>query len=71
MQIIIKQLVWDDWNQKHIKKHKVTIREIELSLKDPYLVYIIGHSSRVMSLGRSKKRLITQFYKSKKNNSIM
>lgn len=22
-------LVWDDWNREHIKKHKVTVKEIE------------------------------------------
>ena len=26
--IIVKQLVWDEWNLEHIKKHQVTKEEI-------------------------------------------
>jgi uncharacterized DUF497 family protein len=25
----IKQLVWDDWNVEHIRKHRVNINEVE------------------------------------------
>ncbi|MBU0578776.1 BrnT family toxin [Patescibacteria group bacterium] len=54
---------------EHIKKHKVEIKEIEESLKDEFVVFIIGHTKRIMSLGRFGKRLITVVLQ-KQENSI-
>ena len=31
--IVIKQLIWDEWNKKHIKKHKVKVDEVENAAK--------------------------------------
>jgi len=28
--IIVKRLIWDDWNKNHIAKHGITINEIEV-----------------------------------------
>ncbi len=56
---MITNLIWDEWNQNHIKKHAVTKNEVEESLADKNVVFIGGHSDRVISLGRSGKRLIT------------
>ncbi len=33
--------------------------EVEISLKDQYVVFILGYSDRLMSLGRAGKRLVT------------
>jgi len=32
--IIVKKLLWDDWNREHIKKHNVTVKEIEIAAKN-------------------------------------
>lgn len=32
--ITIKTLVWDDWNTEHIKKHNVTVDEVEIAAKN-------------------------------------
>jgi uncharacterized DUF497 family protein len=55
----IIKLIWDEWNIEHIKKHQITPEKVEESLTDKYVVFISGHTKRVMSLGRSGKKLIT------------
>lgn len=56
---MIKQLIWDDWNVKHIGKHKVTVDEIEetcRSVKKALKTY----QGRLVILGKTKKdRLLT------------
>ncbi len=59
MSLIIRNLIWDDWNLDHIKKHSVLVTGVEQSLRDKYVVFIAGHSRRVLSLGRADERLIT------------
>jgi len=56
--VIVKKLVWDDWNTNHIRKHNIAPTEVEQSLQDPFAVFIKSHSGRAMSLGRSGKRLV-------------
>lgn len=55
----IKQLIWDDWNIEHIKKHKVSIEEVEEAChsgKKPLKTY----KGRLVILGKTKKgRLLT------------
>jgi len=55
----IKQLVWDNWNVGHIRRHKVDTREVEeacrLALKT-----LKTYQGRLMILGKTKKgRLLT------------
>jgi uncharacterized DUF497 family protein len=57
--VLITKIIWDEWNLIHIKKHAVTVNEVEQSLTDNHAVFISGHTNRVLSLGRSGKRLIT------------
>ena len=52
-------LVWDDWNRGHIKKHKVSIEEVEEVWKD-YSLIVESYLERSMIFGRTKKgRLLT------------
>lgn len=67
--IEVKQLIWDEWNVRHIAQHSVTPQEVELSLSDKFLVFIKGHSNRIMSLGRAGKRLITTVLEPKDNKT--
>lgn len=59
MGVNITKLIWDKWNTNHISKHKVTPAEAEESLTDKHVVFLVGYSNRVLSLGRSGKRLLT------------
>lgn len=56
--IVIKELVWDDWNRKHISKHSVSA--IEVVEAGSQLVYHKRtYGKRYLAVGRSKKRLIS------------
>lgn len=55
--ITLSQLVWDDWNKKHIKKHTVTVEEIEEAISN-IIAHRMGHSRKIIIIGRSGKRLI-------------
>lgn len=59
MALIIRQLIWDDWNVEHISRHNMVPAEVELSLADEHAVFLRAKQGRVMVLGRAKKRLIT------------
>ena len=32
--IKIEQLIWDEWNKEHIKKHKVAVSEVEEAVQN-------------------------------------
>lgn len=52
-------LIWDNWNTEHIKKHSVTITEIEEVYKNKHKK-IQSYSSRNLLLGKtSQGRLLT------------
>lgn len=56
--IIIKKLIWDEWNRQHIKKHKVT--EEEVSEVGKQLIYHKkSYKNRFLAIGRSGLRLLT------------
>ena len=57
--IRIKQLIWDDWNIDHIKKHKVSVDEVEEACKAAKKT-LKTYQSRLIVLSRTKKnRLLT------------
>ena len=56
--IVIKQLVWDDYNKKHIGKHNVTVEEIEKVSKN-VIVHKRAKKGRFLITGRVEKRLIS------------
>lgn len=52
-------LVWDEWNKNHIKKHNVTIKEIEEVYRSR-VVEENSYSDRKLILGKTKQdRLLT------------
>lgn len=55
----IKKLIWDEWNVNHIKKHKVSVDEVEevcQKIKKSFKSY----RGRLIILGKTKKsRLLT------------
>jgi len=55
--IVVRELVWDEWNLKHIEKHKVAKEEIEQASEIIY--HRKTHGGKYLATGRSGKRLIT------------
>ena len=56
--VIIRQLIWDDWNVEHVSRHNVVPNEVEYSLADEHAVFLRARHGRVMVLGKAEKRLI-------------
>lgn len=66
--IRISQLVWDDWNVKHIKKrHNVSKKEVEEAISN-ISAHRMGHSKKIILIGRSGKRLIAMILGYEKGN---
>ncbi len=57
--IVVRQIIWDDWNIEHISQHNVVPDEVELSMADEHAVFLRATQGRIVILGRAKKRLIT------------
>ena len=57
--IVVRQIIWDDWNIEHISQHNVIPDEVELSLTDEHAIFLRAKQGRIMILGRANKRLIT------------
>lgn len=56
--IVIRTLVWDEYNIEHIKRHNVTVEEAEAAI-DNLLAHRIGKKGRYIAIGRVGKRLIS------------
>lgn len=53
------KLVWDDWNKEHLKKHKVSVREVKQAFKAKEIVQE-SYKGRLIVIGRTKKsRILT------------
>lgn len=66
--IIVKQLVFDEHNLEHIKKHNVTREEIE-KLGKNFLYHRKTHTGRYLAVGRVSLRILTVIIKRKSVNS--
>lgn len=56
--IIVKTLLWDDWNREHIRKHKVSIEEVEVVAKN-IIWHKRTHNMRYLATGRSGTRIVS------------
>ena len=56
--IIIKKLIWDEYNIEHIKKHNVTIKEVE-QISKGFLAHKKAKEGRYSIFGRSSARILT------------
>ena len=56
--IVIKKLIWDEWNREHIKKHNVSMVEVEEAAKN-----VITHKKakfgRYLIMSRVGSRMIS------------
>ncbi|MBI5620625.1 hypothetical protein HY949_02530 [Candidatus Gottesmanbacteria bacterium] len=51
--IVVRGLVWDDWNKEHIYRHGVTVDEVEEVCHGTYRV-IESFRKRIQMLGKTK-----------------
>lgn len=68
-----KKLVWNEWNQDHIKKHKVTVEEVEEAYKSK-TVKSESYLKREMIFGETNKRrflIIIISYAKQKNPYVV
>mgnify|MGYP003891328523 CR=1 FL=1 len=50
----VEGLVWDEWNKKHIAKHKLSVDEVEEVCQGNYEV-IESYRKRILILGKTRK----------------
>lgn len=55
--IVVKELIWDEWNLKHIGKHNVSKEEVEGAKEIIYHRRTYG--GKYLATGRNGNRLIT------------
>lgn len=65
--IVLEQLVWDDWNKKHIKKHQVSVKEVEEAISR-ILTHRAGYSGKIILIGRSGKRILAMIVAKEQGN---
>ena len=56
--IIIRQIVWDEYNKEHIKGHNVTIEEVEYVIKH-FITHKKAKKGRYILIGRKETRLLS------------
>ena len=56
--IVIKKLIWDEYNIEHIKQHSVMKEEGEEVAKN-LIAHKIGKKGRYIAIGRSGARLLS------------
>lgn len=55
--IVIRKIVLDDWNKEHIKKHKLSQREV-IKAGESIIYHKKSYQGRYLVIGRSGSRLI-------------
>ena len=70
LSMIIRRLVWDEWNVEHIARHGVTAVEVEqVCLGDRYIVRE-SYKDRIMLIGSTfKERILTVVIAPKGNDA--
>jgi len=65
----IKELIWDEWNIEHIKKHKVDVIEIEETYCQPINSFK-SYQNRLIVLGKTKNGRLLTLVLMKKNKGV-
>lgn len=66
-EIRLTDLVWDEWNQEHIAKHNVSIKNVEEAVTH-IITHRKGKKGRIVLIGRSGTRLISVIAKPKSHH---
>ena len=56
--IVIKKLIWDKYNSEHIKKHNVTVDEVDKVSRN-IIVHKRAKKGRYLITGRVENRLVS------------
>ena len=64
--IVIKELVWDAYNIEHIKKHNVTVQEVEIVAQN-LIAHEKAKEGRYSVFGRVGSRLLTIIVRRERN----
>jgi len=56
--IVIKKLIWNEYNVEHIKKHKVTVEEVE-NLARNITAHKKAKKGRYLIIGRVRTRILS------------
>lgn len=67
--IKLEQLIWDGWNRKHIKKHSVSVNEVEQAVNN-ILTHRAGYDGRIILIGRSGDRLLAMIMSLQENHKF-
>ena len=51
--VVVKELVWDDWNREHLTKHNISPEEIKEVYKGNYQT-IESYRKRILIVGKTK-----------------
>ncbi|OGK12580.1 hypothetical protein A3I50_05350 [Candidatus Roizmanbacteria bacterium RIFCSPLOWO2_02_FULL_37_9] len=68
--IRVKKLAWRQWNIEHLKKHNVTVKEVEFSIIN-FIAHKHGYKGRYILIGRSGNRIISTIVKREKVNTYL
>jgi len=58
-QLKIEKLIWDTWNKEHIKKHGVSVGEVNSGIKHGRKVIKNTYNNRLLVLVELKTRLLS------------
>lgn len=66
--IKVKEVIFDEWNITHIRKHKIKVEEVIEAGKN-LIYHRRTYEDRYLAIGRSGKQLITLILNRKKSGS--
>jgi len=56
--IKVRRIIWDAWNIKHLKKHSIEKKEVEIALKN-LAYHKQTYNNRYLLVGRSRSRILS------------
>lgn len=68
--MVIKRLVWDEWNVEHIARHGVTVGEVEQACLGNRYIVRESYKDRIMLIGPTSKERILAVVVALKGNEI-
>lgn len=65
----IKELIWDDWNREHIKKHQVSVNEVEEGCNQQIKSFK-SYKERLIILGKTQNSRLLTLVLTKKSRGV-
>lgn len=66
---LVNSLIWDEWNKKHIAKHRITIKEIEEVCHGSHQVKE-SYRKRILIVGKTKNSRLLAIVLSPENKNL-